>query len=105
MKSFIITVLSLLTILIIVPSSTNAQSVVGINFVYNEALKEYKHNINSSPLGISFIGLYAIPESNFSVGAELGISMFANEEYTKDLTEEGYAGAMVKIYEVLNNLD
>ncbi|MBT8194993.1 MAG: hypothetical protein HKO56_06610 [Bacteroidia bacterium] len=76
-----------------------AQSIGGISFNYNQALKDYKHNINSSPMGISFIGLYAIPESKFSIGGELGVSMFANEEYTKDLTEEGYAGAMVEVYE------
>lgn len=99
MKAMKFSALLFLCILILFPVLSIAQSVGGINFVYNDALKEYKHNIKQSPLGISFIGLYAIPESKFSVGAELGVSMFANEEYTKDLTEEGYAGAMVNVYE------
>ncbi|NNM16617.1 MAG: hypothetical protein HKO56_08165 [Bacteroidia bacterium] len=91
----------LLIVLLFISSAPliHAQSLGGLNFIYNQALKDYKHNINSSPMGISFIGLYAIPESKFSIGAELGVSMFANEEYTKDLTEEGYAGAMVEVYE------
>jgi hypothetical protein len=76
-----------------------SQSMGGLNFNYNQALKDYKHNISSSPMGVSLIGLYTIPESKFSVGVEFGVSMFANEEYTKDLTEEGYAGAMVEVYE------
>jgi hypothetical protein len=81
------------------PVSSFSQTIAGMSFNYNEALKDFKHNIQSSPLGISFYGLNNLGESGFSIGGELGVSMFANEDYTQDLTDMGYPGAMVDVYE------
>ncbi|MEM9024466.1 MAG: hypothetical protein AAGB22_12030, partial [Bacteroidota bacterium] len=72
---------------------------MGINFTYDHALSDFGNNIHSSPVGMSFIGMYRIPNSKFSVGGDLGIAMFAHKKYELSLEERGYSGATVTVDE------
>ncbi|MDN5202962.1 hypothetical protein QQ008_16350 [Fulvivirgaceae bacterium BMA10] len=77
-----------------------AQISVGLNVVKSSAISsEYGDNITNDPLGVSIAGFYMIPKTRWQIGIELGAAMYANEEYTLDLSEKGYSGATAAVYE------
>ncbi len=86
-------------ITLLLPSFTRAQLQIGMNFVRNYALHQYSQNIEQDPAGISFTGLYKIPSTKFSVGFDWGVSMYASESYTKELSEEGFSEAYADVSE------
>lgn len=71
----------------------------GMSFVRNEALHQYSKNIEQSPMGIAFTFFETRENSRFSYGAEIGVSMYANESYTTSLAEKGYSGAYADVEE------
>lgn len=80
--------------------SINAQKwSVGMNFFYDEALQDYDKNLDSNPLGVSFVGLYNIPNSRLSIGADIGVAMYYSDTYWEDLSERGHSEALAEVYE------
>lgn len=74
----------LIAILIFVPSSVfiaQAQSMYGINLKIYQTKGDFNKNVQAVPVGMSFNYLYHIKESKFSIGAELGVAMYANNQY------------------------
>ena len=84
---------------LLLPSSVFAQLKIGMSFVRNYALHQYSQNIEQDPAGISFTGLYQVPRTKFSVGFDWGVSMYASEKYTKELSAEGFPQAYADVSE------
>ena len=59
-----------------------AQWNIGLNFNYTTPLDQYDQNLAKDPKGFSMNTLYSpFKGRHLMVGAELGISMYANDEY------------------------
>ena len=89
----------LLLVLMLVGVAAQAQYSFSAGLIYDQALSEFRENINSSPVGVSAGGAYNFPNSRFSAGADLGVAMFANETYTASLEDQGHPGAFVEVDE------
>ena len=70
-------------------STAQAQSMYGINLKIYETKGDFNKNVQAVPVGLSFNYLYHIKESKFSIGAELGVAMYANNQYDYDLPSGG----------------
>lgn len=69
--------------------SAHSQSMWGVNMKIYQTKGDFKNNVAATPAGLSLNWLYRIKESKFSVGAELGVAMYANNEYNYDLPSGG----------------
>lgn len=85
-------------LLILLNFASFGQFRLGLNFDYYKPQQSFAENIDT-PLGISFTGIYRFPESRFSIGGDLGVSMYANRNYDYDLSEEGAPGEVITIDE------
>ena len=72
---------------------------VGMGLDYYRPQQRFGKNVQNSPIGISFNGLYQFPKSKFSLGADMGVAMYANQTYDYDLREEGAPGETVRVDE------
>ncbi len=80
-------------------SFVQAQSSFGLNFNLANPQQEFKENINRLPAGISFDFVRSVKESRLSVGGELGVAMFFDDEFRYELSEEGRPGEFITLYE------
>ncbi len=62
-------------------ASAQAQSMFGLNLKIYQTKGDFNRNVQAVPVGMSFNYLYHIKESKFSIGAELGVAMYANNQY------------------------
>jgi hypothetical protein len=81
MKQIITTILLVFTFSIF----SQAQSMWGINMNIYQTKGDFNKNVEAVPVGISLSYLHRIKESKFSVGAEFGIAMYADNEYKYEL--------------------
>jgi|GEM_PF-1296494 hypothetical protein len=66
-----------------------AQSIGGVNFNIFNTLDDFNKNVEAAPMGVSFAGLYQIKDSQWRVGGELGVAMYAGESYTDEVIING----------------
>ena len=66
-----------------------SQSVGGVNFNIFNTLNDFNKNVDAAPMGVSFSGLYQIKDSQWRVGGELGVAMYAGETYMQDAVING----------------
>ena len=85
MKQIISTFLIVIAFTII----SHAQSMWGMNMKIYQTKGDFNENVEAVPFGISLSYLHRIKESKFSVGAELGIAMYAYNEYNYELPSGG----------------
>ena len=65
---------------------SQAQITMGFNFNYTQPLKDYDRNLEKDPKGFSFILFAPLQKlEGIKVGAEVGVSMYANEQYSMQL--------------------
>lgn len=77
-----------------------AQLSFGVHYNISKPLQEYAANLHKNPQGISVSFLHKSPKrGNLLLGGELGVSMYANEKYSIELTEGDLAGQSMPIYE------
>jgi hypothetical protein len=82
--------LSLLFLLITaIAVGTQAQGMLGVNLKVYQTKGDFNKNVNAVPFGISFNYLHRLRESKLSVGAELGVAMYANNQYDYELPSGG----------------
>ncbi len=63
-------------------SIANAQVAFGFGYNYTKPLQEYNENLEKDPKGVSINVLYNPAKlKNVYVGAEVGVSMYANDSY------------------------
>ena len=83
------TILYSIVFLFAVTISARSQSMWGINTKIYQTKGDFNKNVDTAPVGLSFNWLYRIKESKFSIGAELGVAMYANNRYKYDLPSGG----------------
>jgi len=76
-----------------------AQTTGGIYFNYTNALNEYRENIPSNPMGFSFNILKKLGKERLSVGAELGVAMYATDKYEYLMPDGEFKGSLVELEE------
>ena len=70
-------------------STGYAQGVFGFNVKVYQTKGDFNKNVQAVPVGISLNYLYHIPDSKFTVGGELGVAMYANNQYDYALPSGG----------------
>lgn len=81
-------------LLIFTQFSFGQSATLGVYFNSTQATGQFNENIEKNPTGILLNGMYNITDSRFSVGGELGVSMYSNRDYTIESNGEN-----VKIHE------
>ncbi len=71
----------------------------GTNFNLAAPLQGFKDNLDRTPKGISFDYMRDIKESRLSVGGELGVAMFFDDEFMYELFDEGHPNEFIELYE------
>jgi len=97
MKTYLLPLLLCVLSISFVQAQSNAS--FGLNFNLASPQQEFKENINRLPTGISFDALGRIKESRLSIGGELGVAMFFDDEFMYELREEGHPGEFIELYE------
>ena len=65
------------------------QSMFGANLKVYQTKGDFNRNVQAVPVGLSFNYLYHLKESKISIGAELGVAMYANNQYDYELPGGG----------------
>ncbi len=97
MKTYLLPILLCLLSISFVQAQSNTS--FGLNFNLANPQQEFKENINRLPAGISFDVMKNIKESRLSIGGELGVAMFFDDEFEYELREEGYPNEFITLYE------
>lgn len=92
-------IFSSLAVAMLMAGTMQAQFSLGINLKVQDPTGDFNRNVQRAASGISFTGIFQARDSRFSWGGELGVAMYANENYMYDLTEEGYPGEFVEVSE------
>ena len=87
-----------LLILLFIPIVANAQYDIGVNLKVYNPTGQLDKNIENLPVGFSLTGFRRIKDK-FSIGTELGVSMYANDTRQHELREEGYPGQYTEVNE------
>lgn len=66
--------------IMLVITSATAQNMWGVNVKIHETKGDFNKNVSAVPVGISFNYLHGFKDK-FSIGGELGIAMYANNQY------------------------
>jgi len=64
------------------------KATMGVYFNKTIATGEFGDNLGKNPNGLIINGNYGIKNTGFSVGAELGVSMYSNRDYTLETPTE-----------------
>lgn len=76
------------------------QILFGIHFNLSQPLKEYNANLYKRPMGISLDLMHQTKKlAHFYVGGEVGVSMYANEEFNVEINEGDLAGEVFEVSE------
>lgn len=97
MKTYLFAILLCVCSISFIQAQSNAS--FGLNFNLAAPQQEFKENINRLPTGISFDFTKRVRDSRLSVGAELGVAMFFDDEFRYELGEEGHPGEFINLYE------
>ncbi len=92
--NILLALLCLLTI-----SVSYGQVSFSMNFNLADPLQEYNENLTKTPKGFSTDVAVRVKETNFTLGGELGVSMFYNDTHLREMTEGGYPGTFIEISE------
>lgn len=71
----------------------------GLNFNLATPLQEFNDNLDKTPKGISFDYMRNIKQSRLSVGGEIGVAMFFDDEFMYELSDEGRPNEFIELYE------
>jgi len=85
--------------LFMVCSPVLSQNSLGLNLKAYKPHGEFNQNITHSPVGLSFLFLQQINDSQLAWGSELGVAMYNSDRYRYELIEEGYPGEFIKVAE------
>ncbi len=80
-------------------SAAQGQASFGMNFNIAKPMQEYAENLSTAPKGFSTDVVFRVKETNLSVGGEIGVSMFYNDQHLRELADEGYPGAFIEVDE------
>ncbi len=72
-------------------STGHAQGMYGFNVKVYQTKGDFNKNVQAVPVGISFNYLHHIKDSKFTLGGELGVAMYANNQYDYELPSGGTA--------------
>jgi len=97
MKTYLLPILLCVFSVSLIQAQSNTS--FGLNFNLANPQQEFKDNINHLPKGISFDVISRIKDSRLSVGGELGVAMFFDDEFMYELSEEGRPGEFIELYE------
>ena len=68
-------------VFVVITVGANAQGMLGINAKIYQTKGDFNKNVEAVPAGISFNYLQGLKNNKFSLGGELGIAMYANNQY------------------------
>jgi len=97
MKKYILSTFLCAITCCVVQAQSNAS--FGLNFNVAAPLQEFKDNLDQKPAGISFDYMHRVKQSRLSVGGELGVAMFFDDEFMYELSDEGRPGEFIELYE------
>jgi len=89
----------LFSLLLVSCANVMAQQRLGLNFKSYTPQGDFNQNIDHAPAGLSLIYTRNIADTRFFWGGELGVAMYASDEYLYELDSEGYPGEFVDVYE------
>ena len=86
--------------LFLIPTNSQAQLQVKLNFDYAFALGEFKENIESNPFGGGFSVFKQFKETDFQFGVDFNNYYYNKTSYDVDLTGKGFENYMAEQREV-----
>jgi len=70
-------------------AKAEAQVAMGMHYNITQPLSDYQNNLHTNPKGFSFSMMNAVGKSEvLFMGGELGVSMYANEDYLLEVENE-----------------